>query len=506
MRELIVDSFAGGGGASCGIRAALGVDPDHAINHDPIALAIHKANHPGSQHWITNINGLHPLTVTRGRPVAAMWTSPDCCEFSHSKGAAPKRLYKRDLACTVNLWAEHARPRVIVLENVGEFEKYGPAGGFEPWVEKLRRAGRGYRVEWRNLVGADYGAPTTRKRLFLIARCDGEPIVWPAPTHGPGRPLPWRQAWEVIDWSLPIHSIFMSSEEARKHGVRRPLKPNTLARIARGVKRYVLETPKPFIIPVTHMGDQRVHGVDEPLRTITGANRGELSLISPMFIERYGERPGQEPRCRSAETPLSTIVPTANGAQLCAAFLAQHNGGVVGHSMTEPVSTITTRGSHQQLVASHLLKLRNNCYGSSLHDPIDTLAAQGYHFGEVRAFLQKYNRTATGSDLYEPLHTVTGTDRFGLVTTYIGGEEWVLYDIAMRMLAARELYLGQGFPPGYIIDPIFNGKPISKTQQVEAVGNSVCPQIAEALIRANVRLRDVEPEQPDFGELFAEVA
>lgn len=500
MRELYIDSFAGGGGASCGGRMALGHDPDHAINHDPIALAIHQANHPGSQHWVTNIQGLHPLTVTRGAPVGLLWASPDCVEFSHAKGGAPRRMHKRDLACAVILWAQIARPRVIMLENVREFEKYGPAGGFEPWVEKLRKLG--YRVEWRDLVGADYGATTTRKRLFLIARCDGEPIVWPDASHG-GR---WPQAWEIIDWSLPIYSIFMGPHEAKNLGIKRPLKPNTLARIARGVKKYVLETPKPFIVPVTHAGDRRVHGLDEPLRTITGANRGELSVVSPFFVDRYGERPGQEPRCRSVEGPLSTIVPTANGAQLCAAFLAQHNGGVVGHSAVEPVSTITARGSQQQLVASHLLKLRNNCYGSSLEAPLDTLAAQGCHFGEVRAFLAKYYKTATGSDLREPLHTITGTDRFGLVTTYIGGEEWVLYDIAMRMLAARELYLAQGFPRDYIIDPIYNGKPISKTQQVEAVGNSVCPQIAEALIRANVQLRDVEPVAPDFGELFAEVA
>lgn len=531
MRGIIVDSFAGGGGASTGIELA-GFRVDEALNHDPVALAMHEANHPWARHHAQDIRLVHPRSVTMGRHVLLLWASPDCKHFSKAKGGRPLDHNIRDLATVVLEWAESERPSVIGLENVEEFVTWGPLDGagrpikeragedFRAWVELLQELG--YQVEWRELRACDFGAPTSRKRLFILARCDGRPIVWPKPTHGP-KPglLPYRTAAECIDWTLPVHSIFMSAEEARTHGIIRPLKPKTMARIARGVKRFLLDAAEPFIVPVTHHGDTRVHAVTEPLRTVTGANRGELAVITPFAVPyygeapgqeprtcdigepldtvttagrfglvvpfgvpRYGEREGQEPRCQSFDRPLSTIVPTQNGASLVAAFLAQHNGGVVGHACTEPVSTICQKGSHQALVTSHLLALRNNCFGQDVREPAPTVCASGWHVGEVRAFLTTYYGTDQAPQLGQPLPTATTRDRFGLVV--VQGVEFQIVDIGMRMLSPRELFNAQGFPADYIIDPVYKGKPLTRTAQVKCCGNSVCPPVAAAIVRANL--------------------
>lgn len=566
MLELVCDNFAGGGGASLGMERALG-HVDVAINHDPRALAIHKANHPNTRHFEQSITSVDPLEATDGRPVGLAWFSPDCKHFSKAKGGKPVQKNIRDLAWVVVHWAKRVRPRVIMLENVEEFTTWGPLDPetqrpckvqsgftFHQWVKALRKLG--YAVEWRELRACDYGTPTTRKRFFLIARCDGRPIIWPKPTHGEGL-LPYRTAAECLDWSLPTKSIFNR---------KRPLAEATMRRIARGVFRYVLEAERPFIVPLTHHGKRKNHDINAPFKTITAANRGELAvvqphlvgyhrrddsvypiddplrtqdtsnryalvaphimvnttghsgcdssdpvptittgnhhyLMAPWFVARYGERPGQEPRTRSVQRPHPTVVPTQNGAQLCAAFLAQHNRGATGHETLKPMSTITAKGSQQQLVTSHLLIHRNNADGESVEAPLRTITAGGNHFHEVRSFLIKYYGNGAGSDLREPLDTVTTRDRFGLVN--VRGIDYQIVDIQMRMLSPRELFRAQGFPDSYIIDPEYNGKPLTKTAQVKACGNSVCPQLAEALVRANVQLRHVVPvDEPLAGGLF----
>lgn len=297
MKELIVDSFAGGGGASTGIEMALGRSPDFAINHDDVALSMHRANHPKTSHLPHNIWKVDPSALCAGRPVGLLWASPDCKHFSKAKGGKPVEKSIRDLAWVIVRWAKQVKPRVILMENVEEFVTWGPLGPdsrpcpkrkgeeFQRWIRELKRLG--YKVEWREMRACDHGAPTIRKRFFLIARRDGKPIVWPKPTHGDpksedvkaGKLLPWRVAAEVIDWSLPCPSIFLTKEEARVIGAKRPLAEATMARIAKGVKRYVLDAAEPFLVSLTHHGGDRNEAVSEPFKTITGAHRGEKALI-----------------------------------------------------------------------------------------------------------------------------------------------------------------------------------------------------------------------------------
>lgn len=540
---IIVDNFAGGGGASTGIERALQRQVDVAINHDPEAVAMHAVNHPATRHHCQSVWAVDPLEAVtldgRPRPVRLAWFSPDCKHFSKAKGGKPVEKNIRDLAWVVHHWVERLgpllRPAIIMLENVEEFRTWGPLGEdgrpcpkakgktFDQWVAKLRRAG--YRVQWRELRACDFGAPTSRKRLFLIARCDGQSIVWPKPTHGkPGTPavdggrlLPWRTAAEIIDWSIPCPSIFERT---------RPLKDATCRRIAAGIMRYVVNAPHPFIVPVcngqwaagrayagdeplrtittakggefavvtpyfaplTHHGSaDRVYGPEQPLPTVTSAHRGEIALVAPHIMTM---RNSGKPHTATNE-PTHTV--TAGGAHqyLVAAFMAQHNnmprGGLhAGHDARSPVSTITGRGTQQNIVTSQLVKLRNNCIGQDNREPIGTLTTGG-HYGEVRAFLVKYyGNEQDGHGLESPLGAVTTKDRFGLVTVTIAGEQYVIVDIGMRMLTPRELFLAQGFPADYIIDLDFNGKPLTKTAQVRMCGNSVSPVMSEALAAANV--------------------
>ncbi len=499
MKGLIIDNFAGGGGASTGIEAAIGRSVDIAINHDPEAIAMHTANHPGTKHYCQDVWEVDPLEATAGQPVALAWFSPDCKHFSKAKGGKPREKKIRDLAWVVHRWVRALgnalQPRVIMLENVEEFRSWGPllpngkpcpvrkGETFAEWVHALRD--HGYKVEWRELKACDYGAPTSRKRLFLIARCDSRPIIWPDATHGPNRPDRWQVAADILDFSLPCPSIF----ERRKFPV-----DNTCRRIARGIQRHVIDEANPFIIPITHSGgENRVHSINEPLRTITTAKRGELALVSPTLIQTgYGERKGQSPRVPGIHKPLGTAVASGNKHALVAAFMVQHNGGprnqsISGHSASHPLSTITGRGTQQNLVTSNLIKLQRNQYSKPVEAPLDTILAGGLHHAEVRAFLIKYygnEREAHG--VTNPLGTVTTKDRFGLVTTLIGGEEFVIADIGMRMLSARELYAAQSFPDAYIIAPDFNGKPLTKTAQVRMCGNSVPPVMPRVLVRANL--------------------
>lgn len=481
FEELVVDNFAGGGGASTGIEAALGRPVDIAINHDPQAISMHTVNHPGTRHYCESVWQVDPREVTQGQPVGLAWFSPDCKHHSKAAGGKPKDKTIRGLAWIVLKWAGLVRPRVIMLENVEEFEDWGPLTRsqrpckkrkgltFQKFVSQLRALG--YAVEWQQLRACDYGAPTIRKRLFLIARRDGQPIVWPAPTHGPGL-KPYRTAAEIIDWSIPCPSIF-----DRK----KPLAENTLRRIAKGIERFVINNPQPFIVKPNHKYKWfRGQSIDEPLQTITaGAN--QFAVVSAFLAKHFGGVTGVP-----VDQPLPTTTTRGTQTQLVTAMLAGV-GGRAGQSRPrsagEPTATITAKAD-TALVTSHLLKLRNNQYGQGHDEPMPTLTAGGGHVGEVRAFLLKYYGADIGLNMQDPLHTITTKDRFGLVT--VRGEQYQIVDIGMRMLTPAELYRAQGFPPDYIIDRDAQGKPITKTQQVAKCGNSVCPPIAQALVKANL--------------------
>lgn len=503
--ELIVDNFAGGGGASLGIEWALGRSPDIAINHDAEAIAMHSVNHPETRHYCEDVWKVDPAEACRGRPVGLAWFSPDCKHFSKAKGRKPVDKRIRGLAWVVVRWAKAVRPRVIMLENVEEFEAWGPlledglpcpvrkGFTFRRWWKMLENLG--YHIEARQLVAADYGAATTRNRLFIVARRDGLPIIWPEKSDAfrvEGR----RTAADCIIWQLPTYSIFLTKDEGRRYGVKRPLAENTERRIARGLQKFVIDDPEPFIVPITHAGDARVHPVSDPLRTITSAKRGEFSLIAPYMVPRYGERAGQEPRALSVERPMPTIVPTKNGGQLVAAFLAKHYGGheTPGQALPRSLDTITAR-DHNALVASSIVKLKGTSqHGQQLDLPLHTIQASGNHYAEVRAFLLGYysgeRSGGQGSRCNAPAPTLSTHDRLGLVT--VQGEPYVVADIGMRMLHPRELFRAQGFHDGYVIDLEIDGKPITKEAQVRMVGNSVCPPIAAALARAQFEEQVIE--------------
>ncbi|WP_333837967.1 DNA cytosine methyltransferase [Novosphingobium sp.] len=600
MKGLVVDNFAGGGGASTGIEAALGRAVDLAINHDEEAIRMHEANHPCTMHIRNNIWQIDPRDAVASHPsglrkVSLAWFSPDCKHFSKAKGGKPREKSIRDLAWVVVLWAQRVRPDVIMLENVEEFRTWGPlceegrpikerAGEtFEQWCKELRKAG--YKLQFRELRACDYGAPTIRKRFFMIARCDGRPIVWPEPTHGkPGSPevlsgkrKPWRTAAEIIDWSIPCPSIFERPK---------PLAEKTLRRIAHGIMKFVVNNPAPFIVPLTHhQAGARGTPIDQPVPTVTGANRGEHAMVTPYFartahgdVSKSGKRRGQpchgpeepfptvtqsgdsalivphitkfrngavghgadEPLAtvtansfvkrpggaaplgvveaelapivtyaqqgganRSAENPLHTVCANAKDqncvavTKLMAAHIEQANAGpnneaLAGRAADTPLSTATASGSQQRIVTSNLVKLRGTsaahieASAKGADEPLGTVSAKGNHMAEVRAFLLKYYGTDQDPRLDDPLHSVTTKDRFGLVTVTITGAEYVIVDIGMRMLTPRELFAAQGFPADYIIDRDAQGLSVTKTAQVARCGNSVCPPIAEALVRANM--------------------
>lgn len=514
---LIVDSFAGGGGASLGIEWAMGRSPDIAINHDAEALAMHAANHPNTHHMSKNIWKVDPLDAVQGQKVDIAWFSPDCKHHSKAKGGKPLKRNIRDLAWVITLWAQRVKPSVIFIENVEEFQEWGPlcendmpiksrAGEtFKKFIRSLRK--EGYKVQWRQLKACEYNdTPTIRNRLFIIARCDGKPIVWPTKTNnktGTRGLRPFATAADrVIDWSLPCPSIFATSEEIKEqYGLRakRPLADNTLARIAKGMQKFIFDNPDPFLVPsventVVPFVQHVQHGsapngtmpADDPLRTVTAHPKGGgMALVSPFLVPRYGERDGQEPRCLDTQEPYPTVVTTANGGNLVSAFLAQHNTGVVGRPASAPVSTIMERGTQTQLVAAHMMNLKgSDRRASDAKTPLGAVTSGGYHHAEVRAFLMKFHRDGgQHKDVREPLHTVPCNDEFGLVQVH--GQTYQVVDIGMRMLTPRELFRAQGFPEDYIIDLEYNGKPLTKTAQIKMCGNSVCPTLARAIVEAN---------------------
>lgn len=540
--ELIVDNFAGGGGASTGIELATGYSVDIAINHDPEAIKMHKANHPYTKHYCEDVWQVDPVAACKGHPVGLAWFSPDCKHFSKAKGGKPKDKFIRGLAWVACRWAGLVRPRVIMLENVEEFKTWGPLNRghhpikskqgktFEKFVQQLTDLG--YEVQFKELVAADYGAPTMRKRFFMIARCDGKPIVWPDPTHAPedseavkaGLLKPYVGAYTQLDFSLPCPSIFDTAEEIKeKYGIRavRPLAPKTMERIARGLKKFVIDNAEPFIVQVNHSGAKSDYckSANEPLNTVTGkhgfgivepymvqigqtgftadrskdvreplttiVSKNEHCLISPTLIQYHSETADKSVRGQSIKDPIMTV-DSSNRYGLVTSFLHKYyDGGYkgAGESIEKPLPTVTA-WDHNSVVTANLIQMNNHCDGRDIREPIPTITAGDGHFGEVRAFLVKYYGQGTGQDIKEPLDTVTSRDRFGLVT--IEGVDYQIVDIGLRMLEPRELYGCQGFPDDYIIDHDYTGKSYPRSEQVRRCGNAVCPPIPAALVRANL--------------------
>lgn len=578
--EIIVDLFAGGGGMSTAIEQALGRHVDIAINHDSDAISMHEANHPQTRHFCADIFEVCPREATQGRPVGHLHGSPDCTHFSQAIGGQPRSRAIRSLGWIMVRWAGQTLPRSISMENVRQMMQWGPLiakrckltgrvmrldgrvaepGERVPVQEQFlvpdpKHAGRtwrhfihslerlGYTVEYRMMNAANYGAATTRERLFLFARRDGKPIVWPEPTHHekPAKGQKgWRPAADHIDFSDLGQSIF-----TRK----KALADATLRRIARGMKKYVLDNPQPFIVemanqsnpsgvrsaaeplktitatpkggsyavaqpslvPLTHQGGDRVYDCMDPLRTITAAHRGEIAIAAPVMVQAaHGDgRPGGVKRwgdgAKSVERPANTITATGSGGQaLATAYLMQANGGfneTVGRGLDQPTTTITTTGSQQQLVAAHLVTLRRNCFGREFDAPMAAITAGAEHHAvasytlskqhedaalRVASFLISYYGTENCSSPGQPMPTATTRDRMALVTVWVKGEPWVIVDICLRMLKPPELYGCQSFPRGYIISHGHDGRAFSKTAQVRMVGNSVPPLPAQALIAAN---------------------
>lgn len=556
--EIVVDLFAGGGGASVALEQALGRPVDIAINHNPIALAMHAANHPVTRHLAEDVWHADPTRLCADRTIGWLHASPDCTHFSQAKGGQPRSRATRSLSWVVVRWAGTVRPRIISLENVKQILQWGPLVAkrckttgrvvrvdgsvaergervpvAQQWlVPDKRHAGRtwrrfaailrdmGYAFEWRQIKACDYGAGTSRERLFAVARRDGEPIAWPSPTHGPVKHsiknrnisrnisatdlLPYVTAADCIDWSIPCPSIF-----ERK----RPLADATCRRIARGIQRYVIDAGEPFIVPATHPTDARVHSVGEPLRTITAANRGELMVCAPTLVQRYGEHSGQAPRAIDIETPMPTIVPTGNGATAVTAFVEQANGGgpngnpAPARAADRPVSSITGTGSQQRLITAHLTAMAQNVPGVDPEQPLPTILAGATRYGTVEAevatpplspeheagaqrvaaFLIKYHGVGQNTpSLADPMSTISTKDRLALVTVTIQGQPYVIVDIGLRMLKPRELYRAQGFPHSYIIDRTADGRALTISQSVAMVGNSVSPPPLRAIAEANL--------------------
>jgi len=491
-RGLVVDLFAGGGGASVGIEAALGRTVDIAINHDPVALAVHKANHPGTRHLEADIWEVRPADATGGRAVDVLWASPDCTHFSIAKGDVPKSQNIRSLAWAAIRWAKAVRPSVIFLENVVEFRGWGPLGAdgrpdkakmgqtFRRWCSTLR--GMGYVVDYRVLDASHYGAPTRRRRLFMVARCDGQAIHWPQPTHGDGLFVaPVRTAAECIDWSLPCPSIFER---------RRPLAAKTLWRIAEGIRRFVLEAPRPFIVQVNHGKlDPRVSSIDTAVSTVTATQRSH-AIVCPTLVQTgYGEREGQAARVPGLHKPIGTLVDGQKHA-LVSAFIVKHFGGVVGHRVGVPVGAVTGT-DHHSLAAATLIRFNHDDNGLPLGAPMPTSTAGGIHVAEVRAFLTAFygsdGTPGKGQSLRAPSRTITAKHRLGLVT--VEGSDYQIVDIGMRMLEPHELLRAQfgRFAAAYDLSAAK-----TKSAKVRLIGNSVCPEVAEAVVRANTTSQKAE--------------
>ncbi len=475
LDEIIVDNFAGGGGASTGIELATGRVVDIAINHDPDAILMHRTNHPHTIHYQASVWDVDPVEVCGGRPVGLAWFSPDCKHFSKAKGGKPVDKNIRGLAWIVLRWAGTVRPRVIILENVEEFQTWGPVRRgrpvksktgqtFRQWLGQLEALG--YVVEWRELVAADYGAPTTRKRFFLIARSDGRPIVWPEPTHAPadsqevkaGTKKPWRSAAEIINWNLPAPSIFATKEEIReRYGVAavRPLARNTMRRVARGVDKFVIRSASPFLVIVNHAGEFRGQGLEEPLQTITakhgygvaspvmapltmhnnqnavgtaitepvntitGTGAGGHQMLITPTLAAIGQTGGGD-RCRSMEEPTHTQVSKAEECVVCPAMIQYHTEQterVRGQGVTDPIMTIDASNRYG-LAAATLTKYYNGDHNQDAAAPLHTITTRDRE-GVTVANLSKFYGGVVGAAVSDPLPTVTVVDHNALQTAHM---------------------------------------------------------------------------------------
>lgn len=560
--KLVIDLFAGGGGASTGIEQAIGRHVDVAINHDADAIGMHEVNHPQTRHYRTDIRDVDPLSVTRGELVGLLHASPDCTHHSQALGGQPRSQEIRSLAWMVHRWAGKTRPDVITLENVEQMlqwsplvAKRDPATGRVVTLDKVmtasgktvyrvaepgevvprrnqflvpdpKRKGHnwdhfvaglramGYKVEWRVICNAKLGCHSTRTRLYLIARCDGLPIVWPEQTHAKkptGKLKAFRPAAECIDWSIPGTSIF-----DRK----KPLAEATMRRIAYGMRKFVLESDDPFIVegaaralvPVGHgerrEGDMRSADLAVPFGTLL-AGGGKYAVASAYLVQAgHGEGQGDSKRrsygVNDITGPVGTVTASGGGQSLATAFMVQANGGhntVHARSLRDGVSTVTTSGSQQQLAVAHLTTLRKHSVGRDARDPVPVVSAGGEHHALVQyelskddeagalrcaAFLMRYHASGgQWADLRDPMTTITTHDRLALVTVWFKGEPWVIVDITLRMLVPRELYNAQDFPPTYVIDRTASGKALTKTAQVRMAGNSVSPLPMRLIVAAN---------------------
>ncbi len=479
LDEIIVDNFAGGGGASTGIELATGRPVEIAINHDAAAILMHKTNHPYSQHIQASVWDVEPTEVCAGRPVGLAWFSPDCKHFSKAKGSALADRNIRGLAWIVLRWAGTVRPRVIILENVEEFKTWGPVRKGKPvkkkagqtflkWLRQLTDLG--YTVEYRELVAADYGAPTSRKRLVLIARCDGKPIAWPERTHAPkddpgtisGKYLPWRSAAEIIDWSLPMYSIFANRQEIKEQSgvdIVRPLRPNTLRRIIRGVDKFTIRSGKPFVV---------------------GKAAGNLI--------QYHTEQSEAARVNCLNTPLPTV-DASNRYGLIAAHLIEYYGSGKPIDLSEPMHTVTTH-DREALTAVHIAEFKGNDKGQEAVKPLRTITAGGGEFGVVKTTLVRYEDgflCGYWPQIRELLNEYCGYHlaEDEMILLKISGTWYYISDISLRMLAPKELYAAMGFPKDYIIDRDYTGRAYPKSEQVARCGNAVCPPMASAVVKAN---------------------
>lgn len=535
MEEIIVDNFAGGGGASTGMELETGRIVKIAINHDPDAILMHKTNHPHTKHLQASVWDVDPVKECEGCPVGLAWFSPDCKHFSKAKGAALVDRNIRGLAWIVLRWAGTVRPRVIILENVEEFQTWGPvrrgkpvkkkAGQtFQRWKKQL--SDLGYTIEHRELVAADYGAPTTRKRFVLVARCDGRPVVWPERTHdkdgADGLPK-WRAAAEVIDWTQPCYSIFATKEDIKsRYGVNavRPLADNTMRRVIRGVDKFVIRAETPYIVPwtVTNTCNSVGSQVTAPVHTVTTA--GNQLLLSPALIQYHTEQ-SENVRGQSVTETLRTV-DASNRYGLVSACLSKFYGGVIGTEVQAPMPTVTaidhnaliaanlveyfstgrpisveepmhtvTSHDREALTLTHICEFKGQDIGQDQRKPLRTITASAGEFAEIRTEVRTYE---PGADMGRWPEVRALLNRFcdydlkenEVLTLDVGRTAYFVADIGLRMLTPRELYNAMGFPPDYIIDRDYTGRAYGKSKQVARCGNAVCPPMAEAVVRANL--------------------
>lgn len=546
LDEIIVDNFAGGGGASTGIELATGRVVNIAINHDPDAILMHKTNHQYTEHYQASVWDIDPREVCRGRPVGLAWFSPDCKHFSKAKGAALVDRNIRGLAWIVLRWAALVRPRVIMLENVEEFQTWGPVRKGKPVKAKAGQTFRkwkyqlsalGYAIEHRELVAADYGAPTTRKRFVLIARCDGRPIVWPERTHAPadseevksGKCKPWRSAAEIIDWSLPCYSTFATKQEIKdRYGVKavRPLAENTLRRVIRGVDKFTIKNAEPFIVP-TGYGERngqapRVHDINAPLSTVVSTVK--QNVCEPVLVPLIAQQKFQN-TAQDISNPLSTVtsvgahelvaanliqyhteqteavrangvpapIPTVDASNrygLTTAHLTEYYGNGTPIGINEPMHTATSH-DREALTAVHIAEFKGQDIGQKPERPLRTVTASAGEFAAVHARIVRYEPGADVGfwpEIRELLNRFCGYAMAGdeLLLIRIREIWYFISDIGLRMLTPRELYNAMGFPPDYIIDRDYQGNEYKKSKQVARCGNAVCPPMAEAVVRANL--------------------